>query len=186
MSQGDVIFDNPRCEPGTAGRIAERGYYCGAEALITNDAIDDRVVILLITGCDMERVPSSKPECHTPDFDGSMICFTHLHIAAGTCRLQFKRVLFDDVSRATGNSRSSQHSETVMQDTKKDLNVILEEVLENVSVLQIKVGALETIVLKDKKTHAEYTRLVNEQADVLTRERQNKPSTRTAKKTPRA
>jgi hypothetical protein len=73
-----------------------------------------------------------------------------------------------------------------MQDTKKDLNVVLEEVLENVSVLQIKVGALEAIVLKDKKTRAEYTRLVNEQADVLIRERQNKPSTRTAKKTPRA
>lgn len=73
-----------------------------------------------------------------------------------------------------------------MQDSDKDLNLILEEVLENVSVLQIKVGALETIVLKDNKTRAEYTRLVNEQADVLTREVQNKPSKRTAKKTPRA
>jgi hypothetical protein len=73
-----------------------------------------------------------------------------------------------------------------MQDSKKDLSLILDEVLENVSVLQIKVGALETMVLKDKKTRAEYTRLVNEQADVLTRERQNKPSKRTARKTPRA
>jgi len=73
-----------------------------------------------------------------------------------------------------------------MQDSKDDLSLIVKELLENVSVLQIKVGALETIVLKDKKTRAEYTRLVNEQADVLIRERQNKPSTRTAKKTPRA
>ena len=73
-----------------------------------------------------------------------------------------------------------------MQDSNKELSIILEEVLENVSVLQIKVGALETIVLKDNKTRAEYTRLVTEQADVLTRERQNKPSKRAARKTPRA
>ena len=73
-----------------------------------------------------------------------------------------------------------------MQDSKKQLSLILEEVLNNVSVLQIKVGALETLVLNNKKTRAEYTRLVNEQADVLIRERQNKPSKRTATKTPRA
>jgi hypothetical protein len=86
------------------------------------------------------------------------------------------------------NSEAGNHCtrERVMRDSKKDLSLILEEVLENMSVLQIKVGALETLVLKDNKTRAEYTRLVNEQADVLTRERQHKPSIGTAKKPPRA
>ena len=57
----------------------------------------------------------------------------------------------------------------------EDLHRILDEVRENVSVLQIKVGALESILLRDDQTRAEYTQLVNEQADVLRRERQNKP-----------
>lgn len=92
---------------------------------------------------------------------------------------------FDGVRKPT-SMKSYTDPGSEMQDSNKDLSLILKEVLENVSVLQIKVGALETIVLEDNKTRAEYTRLVNEQADVLNRERQNMPFKGTAKKTPRA
>ena len=61
-----------------------------------------------------------------------------------------------------------------MTSKDKEVSRVLEELQENLSVLQIKVGALEVILLKSDATRAEYTRLVNEQAEVLIRERQNK------------
>ncbi len=73
-----------------------------------------------------------------------------------------------------------------MPSSNHDVSLLLNEVQENVSVLQIKVAALESIVLKDEKARAEYTRLVNEQADVLIRERQSKTVKSPARKTPRA
>ncbi len=73
-----------------------------------------------------------------------------------------------------------------MPSSNHDVTLLLNEVQENVSVLQIKVAALESIVLKDEKVRAEYTRLVNEQADVLIRERQSKTVKSPARKTPRA
>lgn len=73
-----------------------------------------------------------------------------------------------------------------MPSSNHDVTLLLNEMQENVSVLQIKVAALESIVLKDEKARAEYTRLVNEQADVLIRERQSKTVKSPARKTPRA
>jgi hypothetical protein len=67
----------------------------------------------------------------------------------------------------------------------KKIDRILDDIRENMSVLQIKVGTLESILLVDDKTRAEYIRLVNEQADVLIRERQNKSGKAPAKKSPR-
>lgn len=59
--------------------------------------------------------------------------------------------------------------------TSKDevFSRILEDLQENVSALQIKVGALEAILLTNEKARAAYTRLVSEQADVLLREQKN-------------
>jgi hypothetical protein len=68
----------------------------------------------------------------------------------------------------------------------EDIDRILDQIRENVSALQIKVGALECILLKDDQTRAEYTQLVNEQADVLSRERQNSSVNNPATKPPRA
>jgi hypothetical protein len=68
----------------------------------------------------------------------------------------------------------------------EDIDRILDQIRENVSALQIKVGALESIFLKDDQTRAEYTQLVSEQADVLSRERQNSSANNPAKKPPRA
>jgi hypothetical protein len=44
---------------------------------------------------------------------------------------------------------------------------------EDLSVLQIKVGALESLLLTDQEARAKYTRLVSEQAEALMREREN-------------
>jgi hypothetical protein len=68
----------------------------------------------------------------------------------------------------------------------KELVRILDNIRENVSALQIKVGALESILLSDDKTRAEYTRLVDEQVDALIRERQNESGKAPARKLPKA
>lgn len=45
---------------------------------------------------------------------------------------------------------------------------------EDLSVLQIKVGALEAILLTNDEIRAKYTKLVSEQVQALMRERGNK------------
>jgi hypothetical protein len=50
----------------------------------------------------------------------------------------------------------------------------LQSLMDDLGVLQIKVGALESLVLKDDETRNTYTRIVNEQAEKLLRERRNK------------
>ena len=50
---------------------------------------------------------------------------------------------------------------------KEELDRIVRELREDVSALQIKVGALETLTLKDDETRAKYTKLVSEQAEAL-------------------
>ncbi len=53
---------------------------------------------------------------------------------------------------------------------------ILHSMLEELNVLQIKVGALETLLLKDPDARQRYTRLVTEQAEALIRERGSRGS----------
>jgi hypothetical protein len=57
---------------------------------------------------------------------------------------------------------------------KEGLDRIVRELQEEISVLQIKVSALESLVLNDDETRTKYTKLVSEQADALIRERKGK------------
>jgi hypothetical protein len=47
----------------------------------------------------------------------------------------------------------------------------LQSLMDDLGVLQIKVGALESLILKDDETRNTYTRIVNEQVEKLLRER---------------
>lgn len=57
---------------------------------------------------------------------------------------------------------------------KEAIDRIVRALQEDLSVLQIKVGALESVLLKDDESRAKYTRLVSEQADALMREHRGK------------
>ncbi len=57
---------------------------------------------------------------------------------------------------------------------KDAMGRIVHGLMEDLSVLQIKVGALESLLLNDKAMHAKYTELVKEQAEALIRERKNR------------
>ncbi len=57
---------------------------------------------------------------------------------------------------------------------KEEIARILRGFEEDLNVLQIKVGALESILLRDRETHAKYTQMVSEQAEALIRERANR------------
>jgi hypothetical protein len=57
---------------------------------------------------------------------------------------------------------------------KEVLDRIVRGLHEDISVLQIKVGALESLLLKDDETRAKYTKLVSEQADALMRQRKGR------------
>ena len=50
----------------------------------------------------------------------------------------------------------------------------LQSLMDDLGVLQIKVGALESLILKDDETRNTYTRIVNEQVEKLLRERRSK------------
>ncbi len=50
----------------------------------------------------------------------------------------------------------------------------LQSLMDDLGVLQIKVGALESLILKDDETRNTYTRIVNEQVEKLLRERRKK------------
>lgn len=57
--------------------------------------------------------------------------------------------------------------------SEQELIRIVESLQNDVNVLQIKVAALESLLL-DENLREKYTQLVNEQADVLMRERRTK------------
>lgn len=55
----------------------------------------------------------------------------------------------------------------------EELNRLVCELQEDVSALQIKVGALESLALKDDETRAKYTELVSAHAEALLRQRKS-------------
>lgn len=57
---------------------------------------------------------------------------------------------------------------------KEVLDRIVRGLHEDISVLQIKVGALESLLLKDDEIRVKYTKLVSKQADALMRQRKGK------------
>jgi hypothetical protein len=57
---------------------------------------------------------------------------------------------------------------------KEVIGRIVSALQEDLSVLQIKVGALECLLLTDQEARTKYTRLVSEQAEALMRERENR------------
>ncbi len=58
---------------------------------------------------------------------------------------------------------------------KEAIDRFVRALQEDLSVLQIKVGALETLLLNNDEIRAKYTSLVSEQAETLMRERGRKP-----------
>lgn len=54
---------------------------------------------------------------------------------------------------------------------KKEFDRVVRGLQEDVTALQIKVGALESLTLKDEETRASYTKLVSEQAEAALRQR---------------
>ena len=57
---------------------------------------------------------------------------------------------------------------------KEVIGRVVSTLKEDLSVLQIKVGALESLLLTDQEARSKYTRLVSEQAEALMRERENR------------
>ncbi len=57
---------------------------------------------------------------------------------------------------------------------KEVLDRIVRGLQEDLSALQIKVGALESLILKDDEIRNKYTKLVSEQAEALMRQREGK------------
>ena len=58
---------------------------------------------------------------------------------------------------------------------KEVLDRIVRRLQEDIGALQIKVGVLESLLLKDDEVRAEYTKLVSEEAELLLRQRKNAP-----------
>jgi hypothetical protein len=58
---------------------------------------------------------------------------------------------------------------------KENIDRVVHALQEDLSVLQIKVGALESLLLHSDEIRAKYTSLVSEQTEALMRERQRKP-----------
>ncbi len=56
---------------------------------------------------------------------------------------------------------------------KEEVDRILRGLQEDISALQIKVGALESLALKDEETRTKYAKLVSEQAEALMRQRKD-------------
>ena len=60
---------------------------------------------------------------------------------------------------------------------KEVIGRIVSALQEDLGVLQIKVGALESLLLTDQEARRKYTKLVSEQAEALMRERENRQPT---------
>ncbi len=56
---------------------------------------------------------------------------------------------------------------------KEEFDRILRGLQDDISALQIKVGALESLALKDEETRTKYEKLVSEQAEALMRQRKD-------------
>ena len=67
----------------------------------------------------------------------------------------------------------------------EDLVQQVDSMKDELGALQIKVGALESIVLNNDEIRAMYTQIVNEQADQLLRERRNRSANAPANPPPR-
>lgn len=69
------------------------------------------------------------------------------------------------------NATTESHKRKMEFIDKEQFDRVVRGLLEDVTVLQIKVGALESLTLKDEGTRAKYTEMVSEQAEAAIRQR---------------